>query len=65
MKKLPNDIYDFLLMPKEKQQYILFYGRHFNKKMFECAAKMMRREKNGELEKVPIYKIEEFDALLK
>lgn len=65
MKKLPNDIYDFFLMPREKQQYIILYGRHFNRKMFECAAKMMRKEKNGELEKVPVFKKEEVDALLK
>lgn len=63
--KLPNDIYDFLLMPKEKQQYIVLYGRHFNKKMYECAAKMMYKEKNGEIEKVPVFTKEEVDALLK
>ena len=63
--RLPMDVYDFLLMPKEKQQYIVLYGRHFNKKMYECAAKMMRKEKNGELEKVPVFKKEEVDALLK
>jgi hypothetical protein len=65
MKKFPNDLYDFLLMPKEKQQYIVLYGRHFNKKMYECAAKMMRREKNGKIEKVPVYTKEEVDELLK
>lgn len=65
MKKFPNDMYDFLLMPKEKQQYIVLYGRHFNKKMYECAAKMMRREKNGKIEKVPVYTKEEVDELLK
>lgn len=63
--KIPNDIYDFLLMPKEKQQYILFYGRHFNKKMYEYAAKKMYKEKNGQVEKVPVFTKEEVDALLK
>lgn len=67
MKKnrLPNDIYDFLLMPKEKQQYIILYGRHFNKKMYEYAAKKMYREKNGELQKVAVFTKEEVDNLLK
>lgn len=63
--KIPNDIYDFLLMPKEKQQYILLYGRHFNKKTYECAAKKMYKEKNGEIEKVPVFTKEEVDNLLK
>ena len=63
--KIPNDIYDFLLMPKEKQQYIILYGRHFNKKMYEYAAKKMYREKNGELQKVAVFTKEEVDNLLK
>ena len=33
--------------------------------MYECAAKMMYKEKNGEIEKVPVFTKEEVDALLK
>ncbi len=61
------DVYDFLLMPKEKQQYIILYERHFNKKLFEWAAKMMRKEnkQTGKVEKVPVFQKEEVDNLLK
>ena len=52
-------------MPKEKQQYIILYGRHFNKKMYEYAAKKMYRENNGELQKVAVFTKEEVDNLLK
>lgn len=60
-------MYDFLLMSKEKQQYIVLYGRHFNKDMYEYAASKMRKEnkQTGKEEKLPQYQKEEVDSILK
>lgn len=65
--KMPVDIYDFVLMPKEKQQYIVLYGRHMNKLMYEHAASLMRREnkQTGKMDKIPAFRQDEVDNILK
>lgn len=65
--KLPLDIYELFVMPKEQLAYLSVYGWHMNKKMFECAAKAMYKinRQTGKEEKVPQYKKEDVDNLLK
>lgn len=65
--KMPLDMYDFFFMTKEKQQYIVLYGRHFNKALYEYAASAMRKKnkQTGEEEKVPVFQKEEVDNILK
>ena len=65
--KLPLDIYELFVMPKEQVAYLANNGFHFNKAAYEYAANMMYKKntQNGKIEKLPIMKKEEVDALLK
>ena len=65
--KMPIDVYDFLLMPRAKQNYIMIHGDHFSRPLYEYAASLMFKEnkQTGKKEKAPAYTKEEVDALLK
>jgi hypothetical protein len=65
--KIPLDIYDFILMPRAKQNYIMLHGNHFSKDLYEYAASLMfklNKQTNKE-EKVPALTKDEVDAMLK
>lgn len=66
-QKLPLDIYEFSLMPEAQQVYVIRNGYHFDKKLYEYAASLMRKmnRQTQKEEKVPIYNKEEIDAILK
>lgn len=65
--KIPLDVYDFILMPKAKQNYLMLHGNHFSKPLYEYAASMMFKEnkQTGKEEKVPMLKKEDVDNMLK
>lgn len=65
--KLPLDIYELFVMPKEQMAYLAQNGWHFNKALYEDAASKTYRwnKQTKQKEKVPAYKKEEVDALLK
>lgn len=65
--KLPLDIYELFVMPKEQVAYLANNGFHFNKAAYEYAANMMYKKnaQSGKVEKLPVMKKEEVDALLK
>lgn len=65
--KIPIDAYDFILMPRAKQNYIMLHGFHFSKALFEYAASLMFKEnkQTGKDEKVPVFTKEEVDNILK
>lgn len=65
--KIPLDAYDFMLMPRAKQNYIMLHGNHFSRGLYEYAASMMFKEnkQTGKEEKVPPYSKEDVDNLLK
>lgn len=65
--KLPLDIYDFLMMPKAKMNYIMLHGPHFSKSLYEYASELMfkKNKQTGKEEKVPPYTKEDVDNLLK
>lgn len=65
--KIPIDVYDFLLMPRAKQNYIMLHGNHFSKALYEYAASLMFKEnkQTGKEEKVPAFTKEDVDAMLK
>lgn len=65
--KLPLDIYELFVMPKEQMAYLAQNGWHFNRALYERAASRMFKinKQTGKKEKIPVYKKEEVDALLK
>lgn len=65
--KIPIDAYDFILMPRAKQNYIMLHGNHFSKDLYEYAASLMFKEnkQTGKEEKVQPYTKEEVEAILK
>ena len=65
--KIPLDAYDFVLMPRAKQNYIMLHGNHFSKALYEYAASLMFKENrlSGKEEKVPPYSKEDVDNILK
>ena len=65
--KLPLDIYELFVMPKEQVAYLANNGWHFSKTLYEYAAGMMYKLNKQTLkeEKIPLTKKEEVDALLK
>lgn len=64
---LPLDLYELFVMPKEQMAYLSKYSWHFNKDAYEFAASKMYKWNNQSMkkEKVPMYKKEDIDALLK
>lgn len=65
--KIPIDVYDFLLMPRAKQNYIMLHGNHFSKALYEYAASLMFKEnkQTGKEEKVQVLTKEDVDTMLK
>lgn len=65
--KLPLDIYELFVMPKEQLAYLSVYGWHMNEALYMCAAKGMykKNKQTGKEEKVPPYKKEDVDNMLK
>lgn len=65
--KMPLDLHEFTLMPVAQQVYVIANGYHFDKKLYEYAASLMRKmnKQTQKEEKVPIYTKEEVDTLLK
>lgn len=64
---LPLDLYELFVMPKEQIAYLSMYNWHFNKDAYEFAASKMYKwnKQTMKKEKVPMYKKEDVDALLK
>lgn len=54
------------MIPEELEQYLSFYGRHFNKKLCDFAVENMMREDKatGGLKKIVPMKIDELKSLL-
>lgn len=54
------------LVPEDMEQYMSYYGCHFNKKLYEFAVGMMRKEDKttGKMKKVTPMTVDELKALL-
>lgn len=65
--KMPLDIFEFALMPVAQQAYVIGNGYHFEKKLYQYAASLMRKKNKmtQKEEKVPAFSKEEVDAILK
>ena len=65
--KIPLDAYDFILMPRAKQNYIMLHGNHFSKALYDYASSLMFKEnkQTGKEEKVPPFTKEDVDNILK
>ena len=65
--KLPLDIYELFVMPKEQIAYLSNNGWHFNKELYEFASTAMYKynKQTQKDEKIPMIKKDEVDALLK
>ena len=61
------DLHEFALMPVGQQVYVISNGYHFDKKLYEYAASLMRKvnKQTQKEEKVPAFTKEEVDTLLK
>lgn len=61
------DLHEFALMPVGQQVYVIANGYHFDKKLYEYAASMMRKmnKQTQKEEKVPVFTKEEVDVILK
>ena len=66
MNRIPIDIYEYDIMPREQKVYLMRNGWHFSKQAYEYAASYMRKinKATGKLEKVPRYTKDEVDTLL-
>lgn len=64
---MPMDLHEFALMPVGQQVYVIGNGYHFDKKLYEYAASLMRKinKQTQKEEKVPVYTKDEVDAILK
>ena len=64
---MPMDLHEFALMPVGQQVYVIANGYHFDKKLYEYAASMMRKmnKQTQKEEKVPVFTKEEVDVILK
>lgn len=64
---MPIDVYDFLLMPRAKQNYIMLHGNHFSKALYDYAASLMFKtnKMTGKEEKVTPFTKEDVDNILK
>lgn len=65
--KLPLDIYEMFIMPKDQIAYLAAENWHFNESAYRFAAEQMykRNQQSGKDEKLPIYTKKEVDDLLK
>lgn len=65
--KTPLDLFEFSLMPIEQQVYVARTGYHFDRKLYEYAASLMRRmnKQTQREEKVPVYTKVEVDSILR
>lgn len=54
------------LIPQDMEQYMSYYGCHFNKNLYEFAVGMMKKEDKttGELKKVPMMSVDELKQML-
>ena len=54
------------MIPTDMEQYLSYYGTHFNKKLYEFAVSMMRKEdkSTGALKKITPMTIDELKVML-